>query len=294
VALQKNDIKKQELTKTQMDDSIETSILDSASHWSIQYNLSNTQSFKKISDRIDAKSNVRPSRPVYWQIAASLLLFVSLLYFGYNNFNNSVSIENDLAAIKTIYLPDSSKVVLNANSQLSYSTSDWGNDNRVLNLNGQAYFEVKKGSKFSVITSNGTVSVLGTSFNVFNRKNNFSIECFTGKVKIKTQNSSEILTKGLKTSINKTGNLLDPYSFNTQNKEWINGIFHFYNAPVTQVFEELERQYNISIILKNDSKALAYTGMFNTNNLNTALKNICKPLGYDFTIINKNTIKINN
>jgi transmembrane sensor len=47
---------------------------------------------------------------------------------------------------------------------MSYS-DDWSKE-RTLSLEGEAFFEVQKGSKFSVVTSDGIVEVLGTSFDV--------------------------------------------------------------------------------------------------------------------------------
>ena len=40
-------------------------------------------------------------------------------------------------------------------------------DERIIQLRGEAFFEVEKGSRFVVQTGKGAVEVLGTSFNVF-------------------------------------------------------------------------------------------------------------------------------
>jgi len=56
-------------------------------------------------------------------------------------------------------------VVLNSKSTISFNKTDWKN-NRQLTLDGEAYFKVEKGSTFTVNTNNGSVTVLGTQFNV--------------------------------------------------------------------------------------------------------------------------------
>ena len=84
----------------------------------------------------------------------------------------------------------------------NYSATSWNDGERILKLKGQVYFEVKKGSKFSVRSTQGIVSVLGTSFNIYDREGAYKVECFTGKVKVESIESETkvYLTKGLKTS----------------------------------------------------------------------------------------------
>lgn len=67
----------------------------------------------------------------------------------------------------TIELPDSSVVVLNSGSTLSYPDK-FEAESRTVKLVGEAFFEVKKNSKrpFYVKTKDVTIRVLGTKFNV--------------------------------------------------------------------------------------------------------------------------------
>ena len=60
------------------------------------------------------------------------------------------------------------KLVWNVNVE-----NKWKNE-RSVNLDGEGFFKVAKGSKFDVETSAGTVSVVGTQFNVKNRKDDMS------------------------------------------------------------------------------------------------------------------------
>ena len=97
-------------------------------------------------------------------IAASILLCCSMLYF-YSvkpaTYNTTIGESIQFS------LPDESSVWLNAKSEISHN-KDWENT-RDIKLNGEAYFEVAKGKKFTVETPQGTVTVLGTKFNVKQR-----------------------------------------------------------------------------------------------------------------------------
>ena len=60
---------------------------------------------------------------------------------------------------KVIELPDGSLVTMNSKSTIEFNPDSW-ESSRILNLSGEAYFKVKKGSQFTVNTSNGDVVVL--------------------------------------------------------------------------------------------------------------------------------------
>ncbi len=87
----------------------------------------------------------------------------------------------------TIELPDSSIVVLNSGSTLSYPDR-FETGNRTVILNGEAFFEVKKNKHcpFYVKTKDITIRVLGTKFNVksYFDENTTETTLVCGKVEI--------------------------------------------------------------------------------------------------------------
>lgn len=99
--------------------------------------------------------------------------------------------------IASLTLPDNSQVTLNAGSQVVYSGNRF-NTRRKIQLTGEAYFKVTKGNTFSVVTTEGTVTVLGTTFNVRSRDEKLSVFCYTGKVKVSDPFKAVYLTKGEK------------------------------------------------------------------------------------------------
>ena len=86
-------------------------------------------------------------------------------------------------------LPDGSLVEINAASQISYHPY-WWNIDRAVNLEGEAFFEVKKGSKFNVNSTYGNTEVLGTSFNIYARNHKYKVFCKTGKVSVSNNTST--------------------------------------------------------------------------------------------------------
>ncbi|SFD10067.1 FecR family protein [Chitinophaga sp. CF118] len=93
------------------------------------------------------------------------------------------------AATKTIWLPDSSEVVLNANSNIRYLSS-WNKHKREVWITGEAFFKVKhittagEIQHFKVYAANTEIEVLGTEFNVKSINNNaIGVMLQKGKVK---------------------------------------------------------------------------------------------------------------
>jgi len=190
-------------------------------------------------------------------------------------------------------LPDNSKVDLNADSKITFKAGDFDGD-RVVNLEGEAFFEVEKGQSFKVITPNGTVEVLGTSFNVNTRNGNLVVDCRTGKVKVTAKGSEQILTKGLGTKLNKEKSALEAAYTTDISKQigWRSGDFYLENVAFAKTIEELERQYKVAIDCEADLKQKIGTYTFKGADLEKALEEVLYQLNATYTITgNKVTIK---
>ena len=169
----------------------------------------------------------------------------------------------------TFLLPDNSTVVLNAGSEIKYKKWNWDN-NRNLELKGEAYFKAAKGKKFEVTTVLGKVAVLGTQFNVKVRKNRFDVTCFEGRVLVKYQDKELILTPGQSVyfedgkQINTTIAIAQP--------EWMENTIAFNKEHIRNILDEIQRQYNVSIEVKAKYSSELFTGKIPTNNLDVALQ----------------------
>lgn len=205
----------------------------------------------------------------FLKIAAVLVVSIGL---GFLVFQNIIP-QNQIAEngkTSSFVLPDESKVVLNAGSEISFKKWKW-NSNRKLNLNGEAYFKVSKGKTFKVITNLGTVTVVGTRFNVKNRKNRFEIACYEGKVAVNYQNKTHFLTKGMEVSFE--NGIQNNILIDTTEPTWMQSQEVSFNKEnLTAVLQEIERQYNITIENKTNNEIEKFTGKIPTNDITVALK----------------------
>jgi ferric-dicitrate binding protein FerR (iron transport regulator) len=204
----------------------------------------------------------------YFKIAAILIIALGIL-LSYQMFSTT-NVEAHLASKTNFLLPDNSEVILNADSKIEYKKWNW-ETNRNLNLKGEAYFKVAKGQKFTVHTNLGDVSVLGTQFNVKSRNNRFDVTCYEGKVKVTFTNKEIILTKGKTISIANNQLIIDGNS-NDENPVWMNNQIGFDKENLSNIIEEIKRNYNVSIIENNKKTEQLFTGKLPANNLNVALE----------------------
>ncbi|WKL43754.1 FecR family protein [Flavobacterium sp. ZE23DGlu08] len=169
----------------------------------------------------------------------------------------------------TFSLPDNSQVVLNAGSEIEYKKWNW-NNNRNLELDGEAYFKVAKGKKFEVATDLGKVAVLGTQFNVKVRKNRFDITCFEGRVKVNYKDKEVILTHGQSVTF-ENGKQIST-TVNTSKPEWLENTIAFNIENLRNILDEIQRQYNVSIEVKAKYSDELFTGKIPIDNLDVALQ----------------------
>jgi ferric-dicitrate binding protein FerR (iron transport regulator) len=216
---------------------------------------------------LESKIDANPKRHFLFQpvvfsrltAAASIIILLSVTAFL--RFY-SVSIHNPEAQHSIAILPDQSRVELNANSTLSYNPY-WWRISRKVKLEGEGFFEVQKGKRFTVVSLKGNTQVVGTSFNIFAREEIYKVTCVTGKVRVKSQQGFEVLLlPNSKAEIQSGGEINISENIETYPEiSWKKNIFLFTASPVLQVFKEIERQYGIRIDAKIDDNSL-YTGNF--------------------------------
>lgn len=175
-------------------------------------------------------------------------------------------------------LPDGSGVQLNANSSLAYHPL-WWKISRSVEFSGEGFFEVEKGSSFEVNSAMGKTEVLGTSFNIFARSNSYNVICVTGKVKVvaKVTNNQVLLNPNEKATIDKNGQVNIEASMVEQSVSWVNNKFIFTSIPLTDVLDEVSRQYALKLH-HSFTNEYFYTGGFTKQySIEEVLNLICKP-----------------
>jgi ferric-dicitrate binding protein FerR (iron transport regulator) len=193
----------------------------------------------------------------------------------------------------TVSLPDGSLVRLNADSHLKRKRFFWSSDKKVTLVQGEGFFEVEKGDGFQVATKEGSIQVLGTKFNIKNRKDYFEVGCYQGKisfVEAKT-NTKTVLTKGQE--IIKIEERFSKDSLTNPTPAWMSGESLFRNTPLYIVLREMEVQYGISFEATGVATDQRYTGGFIHGNLETALTTVLAPMGIAYTVgENQKTIRL--
>jgi len=238
-------------------------------------------SFNAINDSISKKRNFKNTQASFkWglSIAASILVVLGS-YFAFSF--EEITHETSYAEQKTISLPDGSEVVLNAKSAINFTKKNWPN-NRIIQLKGEAFFKVKKGSTFSVQTPNGLVKVLGTQFNIKDTDTFFEVVCYEGKVSVTNNKNEHVLTTG--NAIRKIdGKNSEKYDKEDSLPSWLNGESSFLSVPLKYVILELEKQYNIQIDARRIDDSIIFTGSFSNKDLKLALVSVFKTMDIKYS-----------
>ena len=235
-------------------------------------------SFNKIEDLIsngNKETKVVKLMPRWiYSVAAAVVVAFGIFFFMNNNSSN---FQTGFGEQQIVTLPDNSKVHLNANSSLSFKKKDWKNS-RILSFEGEAFFDVEKGSTFKVITNQGIVEVLGTEFNVVTRDNFFEVQCHEGKVRVSNNSSKTLVTLTKGKAFRLVDNNEENWIFKQEKPAWLAGESSFINAPIKQVITALENQYRITFNTENIDVNRRFTGSFTHKDLNLALKTVFVPM----------------
>lgn len=250
-------------------------------------NTSKVSTFENLEKGLKQK----PEPTFNWTKTLLKIAAVFVIGFGlYSLFNKDQhsTFETQLAQTEQITLPDNSMVTLNELSQLEFS-DNWDKERNV-QLKGEAYFKVAKGKRFDVKTKSGTVSVLGTQFNVIARDSIFSVICYEGLVQVNYNNKITKLPAG------KAYRIINgkPEAFNVAviQPEWLSNMKVFNEASIGDVFTSIESHYNVKIIAKDVDNSILFTGAFELDNLENALRATTKSLNLTYEIKIKNEVII--
>lgn len=252
---------------------------------------------QKLWDKINADTLInQPSNGkvvfINWKYIVSGLAaacLVAVIYFRMSVVQPSLqTYKTAIAQKKTEAFPDGSAITMSANTEVTFNAKNWDKERKV-SLKGLAFFEVRKGTTFVVETDKGDVTVLGTSFSVDNRNDNFEVICKTGKVSVKTKDGQEkILHAGDIAKLNHS-----ILSMVTMPKgavdivPWLDGGYTFYDEEFENVVTELENQFDVKVVMDTTFAKMKYTGYFKNNHLNDALFNITWPLKLKYKIEGK-------
>lgn len=249
----------------------------------------------------NARRTSRFNLAVVWKVAAVLL--VTLLALGGIFYMNTLSQIDTVATRKgekrVIHLEDGTEVWLNAASKLTYPKSFDEGEARVVELDGEAFFEVAKNPEkpFIVTVAAVQVKVLGTAFNVRSFHSDEVITTLVhGKVQLegtKSDREPVILSPGQQAMYSSRSGHFTVQDVKVEDfAGWKDGRLHFDNALFAEIEAELERWYGIEILYdESANKSCRFSTTLDNEPIAQLLEMLKASSGIEYSIDGK-TISI--
>ena len=228
-----------------------------------------------------------------WMAAAAVILIAA----GLSYLTIPINYSAPYGEMATVTLPDDSRVTLNSGTSISYNRL-FSFVDRDVSLQGEAYFEVERGDiPFIVHTSNASVKVLGTSFNIRSWSqeldNETSVVLTEGSLAFYPESrpdQSVILKPGEKSVLNeKSGTPLQPIPVDKDKAlAWTDNRFAFESMPFVQIIREIERRFDLDIQVEPrevlfDTLTVYYNKKVNAEQI---IQDICQSKALNFRKIN--------
>jgi len=252
-------------------------------------------SVKDVEERI--RTELQRHIPVYpasrrlplWKkslrIAASILIPVLCVGLGYQYAGNKPEQSGDKMTVRVevgqkanIQLPDGTHVWLNSAGSLT-CTPAFNKKERIVYLQGEAYFEVNKDKTrpFIVKANDISVEALGTKFDVkaYSDDNYVMTTLLEGSVRVTSASRSEIMNPNEKLKFTKEDGKFDKSVLADvdKNVSWINNQLAFEQERLEDIAKVLERMYSVRILFASENlKDIRFSGTLKNNNLENVLQ----------------------
>lgn len=295
-------IERQELKHLlENDENIRKQFIEIRDVWNISNSkeFDSAKAFSKFKQRITTNQNKVRTRRITWYkyagVAASLIIMLVVgRYISTDNepLPKYYSYKTQPGERKLATLPDSSKIWLNGNTSLSFS-SDFNKTERKVIFNGEAFFDVEHNTSlpFKVESGGHTITVLGTRFNV--KANELVVETVLedGRVQIdvKSDNQQCQLSPGQKSEFDIQSKRLkkmeepdfEVYSAITR------GQLVFKDEKLSDLAPRLEVWYGIHLKLNDEVRNLRFTGTIEKESIDDVLRIMAMSNTIKYTKVNK-------
>ncbi len=199
----------------------------------------------------------RFNRRTWWGIAASLALLIAAGWWLVSESKPStedwLTLQAGYGEIQSVRLADGSKVTLNANSMLRYPEQWAEGDDRVVELTGEAFFEVThqyNNAPFIVKAGSMAVRVLGTTFNVTARRQEPMVSLVEGKVSLSHHQSHGpvLLAPGETARFDSTQEQFNITTGETeQMTSWREHRWVFDDTPLVEILQRIEDEFGLKV-----------------------------------------------
>lgn len=226
--------------------------------------LNKKQSFENFWVKTKGSNSKRLSRILLETVkyAAILIIAVGITFFinpGKNGNNDFVqTFKSEKGSVSSIELSDGSKIWLNSGSTLNFTEK---NEKRIVaKLSGEAYFEIVHDDNREFLIDAGNIKIrdIGTKFNVkaYDEDERLTATLIEGKIDIQNSNGKSLLELAPN----------DHFSYAKSTREyslekidpsvvggWKDGKFVFINRNLREICDELEKWYDVEIVINNQS-----------------------------------------
>jgi ferric-dicitrate binding protein FerR (iron transport regulator) len=241
----------------------------------------------------------------YSRLAAVSLLPVLILGCAYLLLNQTVQTEPSLVKVVApmgsrinTQLPDGSSCWLNSGTTLKYEIPF---KKRHISLEGEAFFDVKENASepFRVEGKHSSVRVMGTRFNVEMWPDEDMTEVVLEKGQVELMpnytNQTFNMKPGEKLIYNSKKRIVQRDEVNPEYySAWIDGKLILREENIQQMARELERWFNIEVIIKGEEiKDYSFRATFENERLEEVLHLLKRSSPIEYEIIN-NKRKSNN
>jgi ferric-dicitrate binding protein FerR (iron transport regulator) len=270
----------------------------------VQLNKTNKESFEtSVMSQLNFEPEIRKSkyRKLYLQIAsvAAVVFFAMTcgMAYLYTAQPNEIYTYSAQSVPVDYLLADGTKVTLNKNSSLTYS-SNFGKERRDVKLTGEAFFNVTKDKTkpFAVEALGTKTEVLGTSFNVSvnNKTGNVTTTLVKGSVRFVAKDCEQLLKPGEEIVYDANSKKFETHITDTQyNTAWVSGRYNYNNVTFADLANKLEKIYNLKIDISDSKIAnrIVSASFLNEEPVEEILKALENELGFSYEI--KDSTKIN-
>ena len=247
---------------------------------------SNQKKYETLPELELLKKHIEHQKPIrsiqlkqILQIAAILLVAFGLgwssqfISFRPNNQIAEITMQEIFVPkgqVNQIFLADGTRIWINSETRLTLP-SVFAPNERVVKLNGEAFFEVAKDKNrpFKVEVKGQQIKVFGTSFNVraYDNSNKIETTLETGSIQLKVGNQTAMLKPGDQSLFNKTEKQLVISKVEASTfSSWKDGRFEFQNEELVEVFKVVQRWYDVDITYDETTfRGMHFSGVIKRN-----------------------------
>jgi len=187
-----------------------------------------------------------------------------------------------------VTLPEGTKVWLNSASTLTYPNR-FADDERVVEIAGEAYFEVAKNHQkpFKVISKDQQLTVLGTAFNIsaYSDETEVKTTLVEGSVRVTSAASypDAVLTVGQQSILSSAGITVDDVEV-APFIGWKDGYFLFNGTELRDAMKQLSRWYDVDVVYEGNIPKTPFFGKISRNDTLAEVLEILKEGKVNFRI----------